>query len=126
MYKKSMTIHEFMELNRAHEEAIAARILRDKKLKAMVVFVLGNLMYVQNALAVGGDMKKIDLAGFTILGICRRIGYWACIIMCVVEIIKALMHGDSKSITKIIAKYALGFGTLYFVPWLFDLIKTIF
>lgn len=75
---------------------------------------------------LGTDTSKIDIAGSTILNICRNIGYWACLIMATVEIIKSLSQGDTKSVSKIIAKYLIGFGALYFLPFLFDLIRNIF
>lgn len=36
------------------------------------------------------------------------------------------MQGDTKSIAKIMMKYALAFAALYIFPWLLDLIKGIF
>jgi hypothetical protein len=72
------------------------------------------------------DPSKLDAAGTKILNICRQFGYWGCIIMATVEITKALMRGDSKDITKIIAKYLAGFGALYLLPFLFNLIKDVF
>jgi hypothetical protein len=77
---------------------------------------------------LNGDpgLDKIDKAGATILNLCRKIGYWACIIMAVIEIIRSLAQGDTKSIGKIIMKYSLGFGALFILPWIFDLIAEIF
>jgi hypothetical protein len=128
MYKKNMTIPEFMSGYRQHEEEIAQHIIRNKKIKKMVIFVIACLLFAQHAQDVYavGNTVKIDKAGIVILGICRNIGYWACIIMCVIEIIKTLMQGDTKGVSKVIAKYLLGFGALYLVPWMFDLIKSIF
>ena len=106
-------------------ELIAYNILNNKNLKKVMVVAMGSLMYCQNVLAAT-NTGKIDVAGIAILGICRQIGYWACIIMCCIEIIRSLMQGDTKGISKIISKYVLGFGALYLMPWIFDLIKSIF
>lgn len=125
---ETMTIPEF--LHRDRESIELERKLKRKNLLKKVVFVLACLLIAQHAqevLATTVDNTlSLDKVGMKILGICRKIGYWVCIIMCVLEIIRTLMQGDTKSIYKIIAKYALGFGALYFVPWIFDLIKASF
>lgn len=76
--------------------------------------------------AVNPNLSKIDKAGLLILGIVRRIGYWACIILALMDIVKSLMEGSTKDIWKTIAKYTVAFATLYLLPWLFDLIASIF
>ena len=125
MKKEIMTLPEFLAMTRKDElEVVATKIRKNKRIERMTVFVLGSLMYSQKVFA--GGTGKIDNAGITILGVCRQIGYWACIIMCVIEIIRSLMQGDTKSISKIISKYVLGFAALYLVPWIFDLIKEVF
>lgn len=72
------------------------------------------------------DLSKVDKAGIMILEIVRRVGYWACIILALMDIIKSLMEGSTKDIWKTIAKYTVAFATLYILPWLFDLIAAIF
>jgi hypothetical protein len=97
------------------------KILSSKRIKQLSVFVLANCFYVQTVYAA-----NIDAAGQKVLGVCRNVGYWVCLIMATIEIIKALMQGNTKSITPIITKYAVGYGALFFLPWIFDLIKSIF
>lgn len=104
-------------------ENLAEIISKNRYTKGLTVFLLANMMYVETALA---NTDKIDAAGGTILGIVRSFGYWICLIMCIVEIIKSLMQGDTRSISKIIAKYAIGFGSFYFLPWFFDIIRKVF
>jgi hypothetical protein len=114
--------------NRKYIEAelFAKEVRKNKRFETMSAFVIGSLMYSEKVLAAPSNTVKITEAGNTILDICREIGYWACLIMCILEIIKSLLQGDTKGISKIIAKYLLGFGALYLMPWLFDLIKSIF
>lgn len=107
-------------------ELVAKHINADSKLKKQAIFVLGSLFYVQDAVSATGDLGKIDKAGNTILGIVRKTGYWICIVGCIIDIIKSLMQGDTKSIAKIMMKYALAFAALYIFPWMLDLIKAIF
>lgn len=109
-------------------EFVAKRINANMKLKREFVFVAGSLLYVSNiaSAATKDPMAKVDIAGNTILNIVRRIGYWCCIMMCIVDVIKSLLQGDTKSIAKIMMKYAFAFAALYMFPWILDLIKSIF
>ncbi|BDR80996.1 hypothetical protein [Clostridium tetani] len=108
-------------------ELIAKHINKDTSLKRQAVFLLGSLLYVQDTVNAATDtFGKIDKAGSTILGIVRKIGYWICIVGCILDIIKALMQGDTRNVAKIMMKYALAFSALYVFPWILDLIKSIF
>ena len=71
-------------------------------------------------------LAAIDAAGQKILGLIRRVGYWIAIILCSKDVLKQCMRGHMESVGSIIAMYGLSFGVLYFLPWLFDLIKSIF
>ena len=71
-------------------------------------------------------LKAIDVAGQKILNLIRRVGYWIAIILCSKDVLKQCMRGHMESVGSIIAMYGLSFGVLYFLPWLFDLIKSIF
>ena len=71
-------------------------------------------------------LAAIDKAGQKILNLIRRVGYWIAIILCSKDVLKQCMRGHMESVGSIIAMYGLSFGVLYFLPWLFDLIKSIF
>lgn len=107
-------------------ELVAKYINDDKKIKKACIFVLGTLFYLNDKVYAADRLGKIDRAGNTILEIVRRIGYWICIIACVMDIVKCLMQGDTKSIAKTMLKYALAFAALYIFPWILDLIRGIF
>lgn len=107
-------------------ELVAKKINNDTRLKRMAVFTLGNLLYINDTVYAADPLSKVDKAGGTILGIVRKVGYWICIIGCIIDIIKALIQGDTKSVAKVMMKYALAFGALYVFPWILDLIKSIF
>lgn len=99
----------------------------NRKTQAMLTFVFANLMMINNVLAkTTVNTASLDKVGFTMLTIIRSFGYWVLLGMCLVEIIKSLMSGDQKGIGKIIVKYLLGFGALYFMPFLFDTVKEAF
>ena len=79
-----------------------------------------------SSFALAPGTEAINVAGEKILGLIRDIGYWVAIILCSKDVLKHLMRGHMESIGSIIAIYGLSFGVLYFLPWLFDLIKSIF
>ena len=100
---------------------------KDTRLYKMLVFTVAGLNYASKVLADTTEaMAKVDKAGFTLLGLIQTIGYWLCLIMCVVEILKSIMNGSSKSVGGIMIKYLLIFTSLFLMPFLFDLIKEIF
>lgn len=79
-----------------------------------------------SSFALAPGTEAINVAGEKILGLIRDVGYWVAIILCSKDVLKHLMRGHMESVGSIIAIYGLSFGVLYFLPWLFDLIKSIF
>ena len=101
--------------------------MRDDRLRKIAVFTIASLNYTSTVLADTKDATdKINTGGFMILGVMQTIGYWLCIISCIMEILKVVMNGSSKDVGKIILKYVLVFSSLYLMPWLFNLIKVVF
>lgn len=98
---------------------------RHKRLTRLLVVLLGLLLFT-GKIVVGLPTDQIDRGGATILNVVRHLGYWACIIACTLEILRTVLQGDTKSIGKCIAKYSIAYGALYLLPWLLDLIKSIF
>lgn len=128
---KIMSWDEFINdyNERKNIELLAKEINKDNKLRNMVAFVFGSLMYVDNACAAGSTVDavtKLNTAGNTLLGVMQTIGYWVALIMCIVEILKSLSAGDTKSIGKIIVKYLMAFAGIFVLKWLFDLIRLTF
>lgn len=114
----------------------AGKVLRNKKLTMLIVFILAGVLTISGnmilealfpiAIPCALDLSKIDTLGNTILTIIRKFGYWICIIMATKEIITAVTHGSYKDIGGILLKYSLGFGSLFALPWILDLISTMF
>lgn len=98
-----------------------ANYIDKEKVNDISALLVSNLLCTQNVYAA-----NIDVAGAKILGICRNVGYWMCLVMASVEIIKSLMQGNTKGVSSIIIKYGLGYGSLFIMPWIFDLIKSLF
>lgn len=129
IYENS-TLREFKERQKIkyneNLELIAKHINADNKLKKMFIFTLGSLFFLSNKVYAADPLKKIDVTGGTLLNVIRRVGYWICIIACIIEIVKSIMQGDVKSVGKIMMKFALGFAALYIFPWILDLIRSSF
>lgn len=134
----TMSINQFMEVQRGEKsfkdievengmESLATKIINDDRLRRMTVFTIASLSYAQEVLADTSDaFGKINKGGLMILGLIQTVGYWLCIISCVMEILKTVMNGATKDVGKVMIKYILIFASLYLMPWLFDLIREIF
>lgn len=134
----TMSINQFMEVQRGEKsfkdieiengiESLAKRILNDDRLRRMAVFTIAGLNYASEVLADASEaFVKINRGGGMILGLIQTVGYWLCIISCVMEILKTVMNGATKDVGKVMIKYILIFASLYLMPWLFDLIREIF
>lgn len=138
MKEVKMTIPQFLAYERGEKtikeinlengiESLASKIISDKRLNKLVVFTIAGLNYTTKALADTTDaMGKINTGGFMILGIAQTLGYWLCLIGCIIEILKTILNGTNKEVGKIMMKYILFFGALYLMPFAFDMIKEIF
>ncbi len=129
--KKVYSIQEFIqyldEKNIKKTDKQVGILLKDRKFNPILVAVTGSLLHYSVALADASSATgKISVAGNTIFGICKEATFWICLIMCAIEIVKALMNGDTKSVSKVIAKYIVAYGAIYLLPWSFNLIKDIF
>jgi len=108
-------------------ELVAKHINANSKLKKQFIFIVAMVFFLKGTMVyAAGPMDKVNVAGNTMLGIVRGIGYWCCLIGCIVDIIKALMQGDTKSVAKVMMKYGLAYGALFMFPWILDIIKGIF
>lgn len=103
--------------------------LKKNKKKYLLVVVMIAISFNASTLTVLADsasIAAIDKAGMTILELVRKVGYWVCIIMGTKDIITNAMRGHVDRIGTVITMYALAFGALFFLPWIFDIIKSIF
>lgn len=123
------------EIVMSHKEWIEYKYSTKKDTK-YEKFIVGGLAFggfflsnptVVMAITVSDSMNKINEVGMSLLSICRTIGYWVSIMSSSVEVIKgAMCHKDNNEIFKIIFKYLLIFGSLYFMKDLFDMVKEVF
>ncbi|CAM2972991.1 hypothetical protein HAHI6034_11770 [Hathewaya histolytica] len=126
MFKKEevMTVEEFLQMEKVKE--IETYLSKNKNMEKVFVFMLGSLMYCQNVMACNADLSKVNKAGNVILNIVQTFGYWACIVLCIIDLLKHLFDGNTKNIGKIVSGYVVAFSAFYFIPWIFDIIKSIF
>lgn len=111
-------------------DKIAKKILNDNRARTFFVFIIACALFVftPQEVVCGGtfDPSRIDQAGRTLLIIIQKVGYWVCIIMATKEVLSELMGGTLKNIGQVVMKYSVAFGTLFALPWIFDLIVDIF
>lgn len=129
--KKVISIDEFLELQRGEHKSkldlIIGKLTRSNALKRTMIFSLASYLSFQEAVyAAGEDIQKLNSAGNKLLNIFRYFGKFICLFFCFAEIIKSLAEGDVKSIGKIILKYSIAFSSFYFLPWLFEIIRSCF
>ena len=106
-------------------ETLSTKIVKDKRLNKFVVTLLGLSLYCKSVFAAS-NLTGVDKLGWVLLSLVRKWGYHILVIMCIVEVIRAGIGGDSKKILGIIMKFLLMFASLYLVPSLFDAIRTSF
>lgn len=126
---ESYTISEFLNKEDiSYLDRTIKHIKRNKNKYMLLVTIVALTIDLTavSSFALAPGTEAINVAGEKILGLIRDIGYWVAIILCSKDVLKHLMRGHMESIGSIIAIYGLSFGVLYFLPWLFDLIKSIF
>ena len=123
------TVQEFLNKEDiSYLDKAIDHLKRNKRKYRLLVTVIAltiNLSTV-SSFALTPGVAAIDVAGQKILDLIRRVGYWIAIILCSKDVLKHCMRGHVESIGSVIALYGMSFGVLYFLPWLFDLIKSIF
>lgn len=88
--------------------------------------ILGAMMFDIQKIYASDTTFKLDRAGNQVLVILQRIGYWGALIMAFWEVIGCIKDGDVNRVWGIVVKYAMAYGTLFTLPWIFDLIGSIF
>ena len=123
------TVQEFLNKEDiSYLDKAIDHVKRNKKRYMLLVIVIALTIDLSkfSSFALTPGVQAIDEAGQKILDLIRRVGYWIAIILCSKDVLKHCMRGHVESIGSVIAMYGLSFGVLYFLPWLFDLIKSIF
>lgn len=140
-----MTIKEFMEVQRGNlsykeiraerlrndffdkAENVATYIVNSPSIKTVAVLLLTISLITLEASA-GTNFDAIDKVGALFLTIIRKFGYWVCLIMSFINIIKSLGEGERslKGVTSGSMKYIVAFIMFYLLPIFFDTIRDAF
>lgn len=135
----TMTIHEFMEVQRGNltvdevvqandMERIAGKILKNNKLRRATITTIAliNMTVVAHADESAQAIAQIQKAEHSIVPILLEIIGAICTVCCIAEIGKSVMTRKGVDIGQIILKYIMAFAGASCVPWAFELIRKIF
>lgn len=135
----TMTLKQFMELQRKEKDLIDIRIenknllIIDPKVEKFIVFGVACTMFLitNTKTAYASEaIPAIDTIGNRLLGIAQQVGYWLCLVLCIKEILTEILQGNAitnpSDLAKPIVKYCIAFASIYFMPSLFDWIKEVF
>ncbi|MBB6715969.1 hypothetical protein [Clostridium gasigenes] len=95
----------------------------DKKIYKTLVFTIAAISFTSNKAYASLDkgLEKTDVYGHQLLIIVQRVGFWVCVIGCIVEILISVFKkgGGQKEILSLVFKWLLIFCSFYIVPLLF-------
>lgn len=97
-----------------------------RHLEGFLAFAIVNLIHCKKVLASNPNLTPINKAGEALLSIAQEIGNWVFLIMALTEILRSVVNGDTKNVLNIICKYLVAYGSFYFLPYLFKLIRPMF
>jgi hypothetical protein len=121
LQRGNITLREIRKENKA--ETFMTKVIENDRFNKFAITALGLTLYAKDAL---GATKGLDPLGWKLLGLIRHWAKWILLIMCLVEIIRAGLGGDSKKIFPIIMKFLTIYAAMYLIPELFDAIESAF
>lgn len=125
-----LTLTEIKLINKADKEIGKLNKIAYNTLLVAVAGTISAFKIYENTLTVTcmNPMSGIDSLGTTFLGIFQGLGRWVCLIMAFIELIKAVMKGNSNTseIFAIILKYVLVYASMFLVPYFFDIVSGAF
>ncbi|EOR27397.1 hypothetical protein A500_04621 [Clostridium sartagoforme AAU1] len=119
----------FIKKEKRNINCLAGEILKNKRLTRCTVFLITGLNITKDVLADTSDaFVKLDKAGWIFLGIVQKLGFWVCLIGCLLEILFAVFkEGKGKSaLLPITLKWIGLFLAFYLLPEIFILIRDLF
>lgn len=121
--------YDFSRKERTYLDKLSGEILKDKRLTKFTVFLIAGLNITRDVLADTGEaFARLDKAGWMFLGIIQKLGFWVCLIGCLLEILFAVFkEGKGKSALLPIGLKWIGiFLGFYLIPEIFILIRDLF
>lgn len=93
---------------------------------ALVTLSLTQINTYASDLNIDQFTSQVDAKGLQLLSLIQALGYWAAILFAGIDILKNLKKQDTPAIIAVVLKYVTIYAILYALPWIFDLIKTLF
>lgn len=93
---------------------------------ALVTLSLTQINTYASDLNIDQFTSQVDAKGLQLLSLIQSLGYWAAILFAGIDILKNLKKQDTPAIIAVVLKYVTIYAILYALPWIFDLIKTLF
>lgn len=106
-------------------EVEASKVMRNKKLRKVIVLLLGLTFWYLFSPGALVYASGIDAFGIKFWGYVKRFARYGCLIMAGVDVVKNLNGGDTKSIAKVVFKYILAYAVIVLLPSIFDEIDRI-
>lgn len=120
------------EFNNREEKRTVNKIIGslDQKIYKTLVFTVAAISFASKKAFAGVDEALIGTESFgqMLLMIVQRVGFWVCVLGCILEIMVSVFKkgGGQKEIIALVFKWLLIFASFYIVPWLFGTIPTYF
>lgn len=127
VFNKDFSIRKDFSLRR--EDEIAKYILKNNRLKKCAIFVIFGINYTTNVFAsVNDPFSRLDTGGYALVGLIQRLGFWICLLGCLLEILLAVLkEGKGRSaLLPITLKWLLTFLSFYIIPEIFVKTKNFF
>lgn len=121
------TITQIKEINKA--DSFIGDLMNDKRISKVLIFTTACLNIANKVLASTEDaLNKVDKVGAEFLSIIQRVGFWVCVIGCILEILIAVFKkgGGKNEILSLIFKWLIIFASFYFLPATFRFIAAAF
>ena len=122
-----LSIEEIKEINKS--DLFIRDLMKDKRISMLLIFTTACLNISNKVFASTEDtLNKVDLVGTQFLSIIQRVGFWVCVIGCILEIIIAVFKkgGGKNEILSLIFKWLIIFASFYFLPATFRFIAEAF
>ena len=91
-----------------------------------VAIIVSALTLSYSSICHAAGIENLDSAGFKILHIVRKVGYWIIVIQATKDVVKSAMRGATSDIGGIVLRYVLMYGALYVIPWALKLVEGVF
>lgn len=122
-------LRRIKELKKKQIDNFIGFCMSDPFMRKRLVFIamVTSLINESIVYAAIDPTKKINDTGQKVYDTLALIAFWVCVIVCVIELIKAAASkADKSDITKIILKYIIIMAGVYGVKWLFEMLRDLF